>query len=72
MKDLFQKLYEDKALPEDLEKEVMQSFDTLKLIADVTDLFTHKFGKSEIDLHLELDEVIRIQKPIQKDPDALA
>ena len=63
MKDLFKKLHEDKELPKDLEKELMKSFDTLKLIADVTDLFTHKFGKSELDMHIEMDEALRTQLP---------
>ncbi|MDX2301270.1 MAG: hypothetical protein NW226_00665 [Microscillaceae bacterium] len=69
MKDLFKKLHQGKTLPDDLEKEIMKSFDTLKLIADITDLFTYKFGKSQIDMHLELDELVRIPDKKNQNPD---
>ncbi|MBT30321.1 MAG: hypothetical protein CMO01_11740 [Thalassobius sp.] len=46
MNDLFQKLHNDHELPEDLKKEVMKSYDTFKLVADISDLFTDKFFKS--------------------------
>ena len=68
MKDLFKKLHEEKKLPEDLEKEIMKSYDTLKLIADITDLFTEKMGKSEAIFHVELDELMN-QKQKEKEDD---
>lgn len=46
MNELFQKLHNDHELPEDLKKEVMKSYDTFKLVADISDLFTDKFFKS--------------------------
>lgn len=58
MKNLFKHIYQNQELPEDLETEIMNSFDTLKLLVDITDLFTHKFGKSEIEMHLDLQEGI--------------
>jgi isochorismate hydrolase len=59
MKQLFQQLHQNHTLPEDLEKQILNSYDTIKLIMDVTDLFTSKFGKSEIEMHLNIEEAIR-------------
>ncbi|GAB4395949.1 MAG: hypothetical protein OHK0053_07900 [Microscillaceae bacterium] len=63
MNDLFKKINQDKKLPENLEKEIMNSFDTLSLIMEVTDLFTSKFGQSEVMLHMEMDNFMRAKPP---------
>ncbi|NJL11642.1 MAG: hypothetical protein HC913_00540 [Microscillaceae bacterium] len=41
----------------------MNSFDTLSLIMEVTDLFTSKFGQSEVLMHLEMDNFMRAKPP---------
>ncbi len=64
MKQLFQQLNQEYVLPEDLEKQILDSYDTIKLIMDVTDLFTAKFGESEMEMHLKIKEAI--QQPSSK------
>ncbi|MEM1134652.1 MAG: hypothetical protein AAGI07_02350 [Bacteroidota bacterium] len=46
MNKLFEKLHEKEELPVSLKSEVMQSYDMVKLITDISDLFTNKFFKS--------------------------
>lgn len=68
MKNLFQQLHENQTLPEDLEKQILDSYDTIKLIMDVTDLFTVKFGKSELEMHAEMEQVLRAKQKKLKAP----
>lgn len=68
MKNLFQQLHEQQTLPEDLEKQILDSYDTIKLIMDVTDLFTVKFGKSELEMHTEMEHILRTKQKKLKEP----
>lgn len=70
MKHLFQQLNQDYILPEDLEKQILDSYDTIKLIMDVADLFTAKFGESEVEMHLKIEEAIHqsSQKKTDSEP----
>jgi len=50
MREQFEKLEPKEHAPAELKKEVFDSLETLKLIADVVDLFTAKFVVSEAEL----------------------
>ncbi len=50
MREQFKKLEPKEHAPAELKKEVFDSLETLKLIADVVDLFTAKFVVSETEL----------------------
>ena len=52
----FQNLKGKGKLPEEVKKDVFNTLDTLNLIADITDLFTVKFTKTEGEFLNLLDE----------------
>ena len=64
LEKLFQEAEPDGALPESLKKEVFDTLDTIQLVADVADLFTVKFTKSESQL-LELADP-KTGKPVDE------
>ncbi len=47
LSEQFQKVQAKEPAPEELKKSVFDTLDSLQLIADVADLFTVKFAKSE-------------------------
>lgn len=47
LEEQFQNLKGKGKLPEEVKKDVFNTLDTLNLIADITDLFTVKFTKTE-------------------------
>lgn len=59
LSEKFQRLHHNKEVPRDLEGEIISSYEKLKLIADITDLFVVKFGESNMHLISDLDESIR-------------
>ncbi len=59
MNHLFKQLYSKREIPEELEKEILNSFDTLKMIGEITSLFTEKFGRAEYEFHAGLEASLR-------------
>lgn len=47
LKEQFKQFVPEEKAPEELKKEVFNSLDTINLLADVVDLFTGKFAKTE-------------------------
>lgn len=58
MKNLFEQLHQNEKLPAELEKEILRSYDSLKLFAEITDLFTEKLVRANIDFFLKVDQIL--------------
>lgn len=56
MEDLFKKLFEGEELPKELKGEVKNTLDTAKMLLNVTDLFTGKFIKTEVEFFSNIDD----------------
>lgn len=48
--NIFDKLYEDKDLPELAKKDLLNNIDNFKFILEITDLFTTKMAEATMDV----------------------
>jgi len=58
MKNLFEQLHQNEKLPAELEKEILSSYDSLKLFAEIADLFTEKLVRTNVDFFLKVDQIL--------------
>lgn len=48
--NIFDKLYEDRSLPELAKKDLLNNIDNFKFILEITDLFTTKMAEATMDV----------------------
>jgi len=63
MKHLFEQLHQNQSPPRELEKEILQSYDSLRLFAEITDLFTDKFFRANLDFLTKIDQILDDSNP---------